>query len=89
MWHYVVVTERRDHRYGPLIHLSMLVLILSKDLRKLGDHEFILLYNLLGCSRDRVVVIVPRRIACPYDKVNVILDIVVDPFERLVDQRIR
>ena len=29
----------------------------------------------------------PRRIARPYDKVYVVFDVVVDPFERLVDKR--
>lgn len=67
----------------------MFILVLPKDLCKFGHHELVLPDYLLWCTGKRVVIIVPRRVACPYNKVYVVLDVVVDPLERLVDERIR
>jgi hypothetical protein len=59
---------------------------LAKDLDKLGDHEPVLVDNLLVRSRYLLVIVVAGRVACPYDEVNFILDVVLDPLERLVDE---
>jgi hypothetical protein len=66
----------------------MLVLVLSEYLCKFRDHIFVLLHDLLWCSWKRIVVVVPRRVARPYHKVDVVLDVIVDPLECLVDERI-
>jgi hypothetical protein len=46
-----------------------------------------LLYDLLLCPRYFLVIVVSRRVARPYNKVYIILDVVVYPLERLVDKR--
>lgn len=58
----------------------------SEDIDKLRDHELILVDNLLACPWQFFVVVMARRVASPYDEVDFILDVVLYPLERLVDQ---
>lgn len=87
--HDVVVAKGWYHRNGQVVGRSIMVSSLAEDLCKLGDHELILLDDLLLCTWYVFVVVVPCRIARPYDKVNVILDVVVYPLECLIDERKR
>jgi hypothetical protein len=88
VWHNVVVAKGRDHGYRVLVGAPMFVLVLAEHLCELGHHIFVLLHDLLGRSWQRIVVVVPCGVARPYDKVDVVLDVVVNPLERLVDERI-
>ena len=84
--HDIVVTKCGHNWYDEVVR-AMPVVVLPKDLRQLGDHELILLYDLLLRPRYLLVVVVPRRVARPYNKVYVILDVVVYPLKRLIDER--
>lgn len=88
MRHDVVVAEGRDNRDDVVFCRGMLVMVLSEDLGELGDHVLILAYDLPLCSGNFLVVVVPCRVARPDDKVYAVPDIVVDPLERLVDERV-
>lgn len=85
MRHNVVVAKSRhngnDKIVGPMARPGI-----SKDLYKLRDHELVLVDNLIVCSRYLLVIVVARRVACPYDEVDFILDVVLYPLERLVDK---
>jgi hypothetical protein len=61
-------------------------MLLSEDFCKLGDHVLILLYHLFLRSGYLLVIVVPGRVACPDDKIYIILDILVYPIECLVDE---
>lgn len=65
----------------------MTVAALSKDLGEFGDHVLILLHDLLLRPWNFVIVIVSRRVAGPYNKIYIVLDVVFYPFERLIDER--
>jgi hypothetical protein len=84
--HDIVVAKRGHDRYNEVVR-AMPVVVLPKDLRQFGDHELILLYDLLLRPRYFLVIVVPRRVARPYNKVYVFLDVVVYPLEGLVDER--
>ena len=88
MRHYVVVAESRHDRYDKVMGAVAMATV-SKDVGKPRDHVLILLYDLLLRPRYVLVIVVSRRVARPYDKVDVVLDIVLDPLERLVNERIR
>jgi hypothetical protein len=47
VWHDVVVAKRWDYGYDPLVSMAIVPLARSKDLFEFGDHELILLHNLL------------------------------------------
>ena len=59
---------------------------LSKHVREFCDQQLILYNDLLLCSWYPLIVIVARRVAGPYDEVYAVSQVVVDPFEGLVDQ---
>jgi hypothetical protein len=67
----------------------MAVAALPKDIRKFRDHVLILLDDLLLRPWYLVIVIVSRRVARPYNKVDMVFYIVFYPLERLIDQRKR
>jgi hypothetical protein len=83
--HNIIVAERWHDRDHIVARSSSALVRLAKDLCELIDQKFVLLYNLLLCTRQVFVVVMSRRVARPDDKVYIILDIVVDPSERLVD----
>lgn len=83
--HNVVVAKSR-HNGNDKIVGAMARLGISKDLYKFRDHELVLVDNLIVCSRYLLVIVVARRVACPYDEVDFILDVVLYPLKRLVDQ---
>jgi hypothetical protein len=83
-----IVVAKRGHDWDNKITAarSMLVILLSKHLDELGHHVFILLNDLFLGTGQVLVVVVARRVACPYHEVDVVFDIVVDPLESLVDE---
>lgn len=83
---YVVVAESRHDWYRKGI-CTTTVPALSKNLSELGHHVLVLLYDLLLRPRNRIVIVVSRRVASPYDEVYFVFQVVVYPFERLVDER--
>lgn len=85
MRHNVVVAKSRYNGNDKIVG-SMTRAGFSKDLYELGDHELVLVNNLIVCSRYLLVIVVARRVACPYDEVDFILDVVLYPLERLVDK---
>lgn len=88
VWQDVVVPESRYYGYREAVG-PVAVAALSKDVRKLGDHVLVLLHDLLLRPWDFVIVVVSRRVAGPYNKVYIVLDVVFNPLERLVDERKR
>lgn len=85
--HNVVVAKSGHNGYHKVTR-PMARAGLAKDLDKLGDHKFVLVDNLLVRPRYLLVVVVAGRVAGPDDKVDLILDVVVYPLERLVDEGI-
>jgi len=68
---YVVVAESR-HDWDRKCICTTTVAALSKDVGKFRDHVLVLLDDLLLRPRDRVIVVVPGRVAGPYDEVDVV-----------------
>lgn len=89
MRHDIVVAERRYDWNRKVIGrvLVPVILALSKHLGELLHHQLILLYDLLLCAWNLLVVIVSRRITRPDDKIYAVFQILFNPLERLVDQR--
>jgi hypothetical protein len=85
MRHDVVIAESRHNGYGEVVR-AMAVIILPEDFGEFGYHVLVLLYDLLLCPGDFFIIVMSRRVACPYNKVYVILDVVIDPLECLVDE---
>jgi hypothetical protein len=61
-------------------------MLLSEDFYELGDQVLILLYHLFLRSGYPLVIVVSGRVACPDNKIYIILDVLVYPIERLVDE---
>ena len=90
MRHDIVVAKRRHNRNDKVVDGPVMVMMpVAKNLCELGDHKFVLLYHLPLRARYVFIVVVSRRVARPDDEVDVVLDILVDPLERLVDERER
>jgi hypothetical protein len=86
VWHDVVVAKRWHNRNHIVIGTSPVLVRDAKYLPELVNQELILRYDLLLGTSVFLIVVVSRRVAGPDDKVDVVLDVVVDPSERLVDQ---
>jgi hypothetical protein len=85
--HDVVVAKGGHNGNDVVVDGRMVALRLAKDLCELVDEKFILADDLLLSAGNLLVVVVAGRVASPDDKVDVVLDVVVDPLERLVDKR--
>lgn len=88
MRHDVVIAKRWYNGDDIVADPSAILIRHPKHLGELLYQKLILAYDLLLRARVLLVVVVSRRIACPDYKVDIVLDIVLDPSERLVDQRI-
>lgn len=86
--HDVVVAKCRHNRDHIIVGPSPVLVRHTEDLSELVHQVFILLDDLLLCAGVLLIVVVSRRVACPNDEINIILDVVLDPLERLVHQRI-
>jgi len=62
------------------------ITVLSKNLCKFGDDELVLLDDLFSCTWNCVIVIMACGVAGPYHKVDIVLEILLDPFECLVNE---
>lgn len=58
-----------------------------KHLGELADDKLVLVYDLFRRTRNLLVVVVPCRVARPDDEIDVVLEMLIDPFECLIDQR--
>jgi len=86
--HDIVVAECGHDWDNEVVVRRMMMIRLPKNLGELGDHELVLLYNLLLGTWYILIVVVASRVACPYYKVDVVLDVVVDPLKGLVGERV-
>lgn len=84
--HDVVVAKRGYDRDHIVVGTSAVLVRHAKYLCKLSDQELVLAYDLLLRACMLLVVIVSRRVARPNHKIDVVLDIVVDPSKGRVDQ---
>jgi hypothetical protein len=83
-----VVVAKGWHDGDHIVVGSSAVLVRhAKHLPELLDQKLVLAYDLLLRARMLLVIVVPRRVARPDDEVDVVPDILLDPSERLVDQR--
>lgn len=89
MRHDVVVPERRHNRDHIVVNSPAVLVGHTKHLSKLCDQELVLTYDLLLRTCMFLVVVVSRRVARPDYEVDIVLNIVVDPSERLIDKRER
>ena len=87
--HDVIVSKGRYDGDAEGICGCIMPICPSKDLGKLGHKKFVLFYYLLLRSRYFLIVVVSSRIARPHDKIYVVGDVVLDPFECLIHQGIR
>ena len=84
-----VVVPQRGHDWDSEVVERILVVVvlgLAEHLEELAHDELVLVEDLPGRARDPVVVVVPRRVARPQHEVDRVLQVVVDPSERRVDQ---
>jgi len=87
--HDVVVAKCWHDRDHIVIDPSAILIRHAKHLCKLLYQELILAYDLLLRACMLFVVVVSRRVARPDDKVDIVLDIVLDPSKCLIDERKR
>lgn len=87
MGHNVVISKGRDYWHNEVVGWVCIVdvLILAKDFSELGNQELILFNNLLLCPRYLLIIIMSRRIASPYYEIDVVFEVLLDPFECFVD----
>jgi hypothetical protein len=85
--HNVIVAKGWDDGDHIVIGPSAVLVRHAKHFPKLLDQKFVLAYDLLLRARMLLVVVVPRRVARPDDEVDIVPDILLDPSERLIDQR--
>jgi hypothetical protein len=86
--HDVVVAKRRHNWDHIIVGPSPVLVRHTKYLSKLVYQIFILVDDLLLCAGVLLIVVVSRRVACPNNEIDFIPDVVLDPLERLVHQRI-
>lgn len=87
VWHDIVVAKRWHNRYHIVVYSSAIFIRHTKHLTKLFDQKLVLTYDLLLRARMLLIVVVSRRVARPDHKIDIVLDIVVYPPKRLIDQR--
>lgn len=87
--HNVVVAKGWHYGYHIVVGPSAVFIRHAEHLPKLLDQELVLAYNLLLRARMLLVVVVPRRVTRPDDKVDIVPYIILDPPESLIDQRKR
>lgn len=85
--HDVVIAKCWHDRNHIVVDTSAVLVRHAEYLAKLLNQELVLADDLLLRARMFLVVVVSRRVARPNYEVDIILDIVFDPFERLIHQR--
>ena len=87
----VIITNSRNNRNLKIVARVRVICILwlSKHLIKFRNQQLILAYQLFLGADYTLVVIVSCRIARPYDKINFVLNILLYPGERCIDERYR
>lgn len=89
VWHNIVVAKGWHNRYHIVVYSSAILIRHTKHFTKLFDQELVLAYDLLLRACVFLIVVVSCRVTRPDHKIDLVLDIVVDPSERLIDQRER
>lgn len=87
--HNVVIAKGWDDGDDIVVGPPAVLVRHAKHLPKFLDQKLVLAYDLLLCARMFLVIVVPRRVARPDDEVDIVPDILLDPSERLIDQRKR
>jgi hypothetical protein len=83
----IVAKSRHDRDLEVMLGIHMVLgAARSKHVCKFCDQQLILRNDLLLCSWYLLIIIVARRVAGPYDEVYAISQVLVDPFEGLVNQ---
>lgn len=76
--------DRNDQVVGRIV--VRFVFALAEDFVELVDEELIQFNDLLGVSREPLVIVMASRITSPDDKVDLVFDLVTNPVKRCVDQ---
>lgn len=88
----VVVADVRDDGHDVVVvrvRVLLVAVVLAEDFCQLAHHELVQTDHLLRRAGQLLVVVVPRGVARPYHEVHLVLQLLPDPFHRLVDQRDR
>lgn len=86
MRHNVVVSKSRDDWYSKVLGWILFILVVAKDLGELLHHELVLGDDLVLGARQLLVIVVPRGVTGPDDKIDVIGYVVLDPVHGGVDE---
>ena len=87
--HDIIIAKRWHDGDHIVVDSSTVLIRQAKHLPKLLDQELVLTYDLFLRAHMLLVVVVSRRVARPDHKVDIVLDVVLDPFKGLIDQRKR